>query len=101
MNNIGPAPTTRNIWKINVPHPLEGRPLTEQITNQEADAYVASLAPEGWVVSGKPVQGRTRGGRRVICTVFERFPREPKLWDSENIFGLPTVVTLTCPAEEE
>lgn len=83
-------PKHLNTWTITIPHPLEGRPLTEQITDAEADAFAASQAPEGFHLEGPCVQGRDRHLRRVLVVTYLRDVPNPH---QLTVFGRP-IVTL-------
>lgn len=89
LNGMTP-PQNSNVWAINIPHPLAGRPLTEQITDAEADAYAAKAAPAGFHLEGPAVQGRDRRGRRVLVVTYVRNEPFPGLL---TVYG-PAIVTL-------
>lgn len=93
---LPPAPTTRNVWRVAIPHPLRDRPLTEQRTDAECDAYASSVAPAGWDLRGPTTQGRDRGGHRVLCCVFVRTGSTIQSGSADHltILGLSPVVTL-------
>lgn len=87
-------PQHRNVWSITIPHPLAGLPLTEQITDAEADAHAASQAPEGWHLEGPSVQGRDRHLRRVLVVTYVRnVPNPTDPWQTP-VIGRPIVTLL-------
>jgi len=66
-----PAPG-RNHWMVFIPHPLQGKPLTEQVTDESCDEYASKAAPDGWHLSHPTIQGRDRKGNRVLRAVYQR-----------------------------
>lgn len=60
------------MWQVTLRHPIADKPMSEQISDEEVDSYAAALAPGGWVLGDKCVQGRDRRGRRVVYAVYHR-----------------------------
>lgn len=65
-------PTHARGWQVATRHPLAGRPREEQISDEEADAYAVSIAPDGWVLGRRTIQGRDRRGNRVMWVTYHR-----------------------------
>lgn len=69
---LTPPTNGTQLWKVVIPHPLEGQPLTVQVSDQICDEYARKAAPEGWVLNRPVIQGRDRHLRRVLRVIYEK-----------------------------
>lgn len=71
-----------NRWTTTLAHPLEGRPLSEQVSDEECDKLAQAKAPEGFVLH-TVVQGRDKKGVRVLQATFARI--EPVAFNTDRV----------------
>ncbi len=64
----------QNYCILTLAHPLEGRPLSEQLSDEVCDAIGAQHAPEGFVLRSTLQYRDTNGKRRIHATYARSKP---------------------------
>lgn len=76
----------KNHWATVLPHPLAGKPLSEQVSDEVCDALAKEATPEGFALR-TTVQCRDKTGKRIIRATFSRIVPLPFAFDAPPFYA--------------